>query len=420
MKKHIKTLKPTAFRVLILAIFTLFLVGIIGYARGYRLDFRKKLLTSTGILAVNSYPQAAKVYLKDSSGTSRLQGATSINLNLSPGTYTVEIKKEGYTSFSKTVTLKGEIVQSVDALLFPINPSLSPLSNLGIVKAVQVDQTDSILLFTDTGDPAKDGIYIYESGQKVLSFLPPLTPLLLKSALPNPDRLDFTKSNVTFSYDYKQAVIDFTLTDGQTASYLISMSTSNQQPFDVTGSTDTLFAAWEEERVKETNKILEALPEDMRKVASDSFHIVSVSPDETKILYKAKSPNNLPLVLNPPLIGANQNPENRNLVTDKMYVYDKKEDKNFRIENPNDQVPISKQVPTLNVPLWYPDSKHFVISGDKEISVIDYDGTNRQPVYSGPYEQEFVGVNSDGKLLVLINLNPQANKFPDLYSVGIK
>ena len=63
--------------------------------------------------------------------------------------------------------------------------------------------------------------------------------------------------------------------------------------------------------------------------------------------------------------------------------------------------------------------KHQIETMPGGVAVIDYDGVNRQLVYSGPHEGSFFGVNSDGKLLILTNFNPQANKFPDLYSVGI-
>jgi hypothetical protein len=52
--------------------------------------------------------------------------------------------------------------------------------------------------------------------------------------------------------------------------------------------------------------------------------------------------------------------------------------------------------------------------------IVDYDDTNEQTVYSGPFEQNFVTVTPEGKLIILANLNPEANQFADLYLVGIK
>jgi len=150
---------------------------------------------------------------------------------------------------------------------------------------------------------------------------------------------------------------------------------------------------------------LETFPEGIAKIASDSFHIVSFSANEIKLLYQAKTNLFLPLVISPPLIATNQTAEVRALKKDHLYVYDKKEDKNYEIGNS---------------PLWYPDSKHLSFSEGKKVAVMDYDGTNKQIVYSGPFESSFFTVTGDGNLVVLANLNPEANKYPDLYAVGIR
>ncbi len=86
----------------------------------------------------------------------------------------MEIKKEGYTSWSKTVKLKGELVLTLEAILFPLNPSLSPLTNLGIINAVPLDATEKILLFVHNNDLEKDGIYLYEANKKPITFFSPL------------------------------------------------------------------------------------------------------------------------------------------------------------------------------------------------------------------------------------------------------
>ncbi len=149
------------FRLGFIALFLIVLVGIIAFARGYRIDFKQKSLRPTGILAISSSPRAAKIYIND-----ELKGVTNSNITLPPGKYVIKIEKEGYTSWNKTVILKGELVFSTDALLFPLNPSLSPLTNLGIVKAVPLDQTERILLFSENGLEEKDGIYLFEAGKK--------------------------------------------------------------------------------------------------------------------------------------------------------------------------------------------------------------------------------------------------------------
>jgi len=46
------------------------------------------------------------------------------------------ISKEGYISWQKKVRVQGEVVTRADAFLFPTNPSLSPLTTLGVERPI--------------------------------------------------------------------------------------------------------------------------------------------------------------------------------------------------------------------------------------------------------------------------------------------
>lgn len=420
-------------RLILISAFIAVLAFIITYARGYRLDLKKKSLTPTGILVISSSPKAAKIYING-----QLKGATDTNLTLPPGNYQVEIKKEGFTSWSKIVKLKGELVLTLEALLFPLNPSLSPLTNLGIIKAVPLDATEKILLFTQNNNPEKDGIYLYEASKKPVTFFSPLKLITLKKNLP--ETVDFAKAQVFFSPDYKQAIIEFSVSNIEyqisNIAYLFSLDSENQPPFDITGSKQTLIEAWEKESQEQNQKILEAFPKEIAKIASDSFRLIAFSPNETKILYQAKKSLTLPTVINPPLIATNQTEEVRAIKKDSFYVYDKKEDKNYEISLNGDgnEARIGKRLrqasPKNETGLltdgrfanlqWFPDSKHLVFIERKKIVVVDYDGTNKQTVYSGPFENSFFTITAEGQIIVLANLNPETNPRPDLYMVGIR
>ena len=55
----------------------------------------------------------------------------------------------------------------------------------------------------------------------------------------------------------------------------------------------------------------------------------------------------------------------------------------------------------------------------KSINIADFDGLNKQKVYSGPFDTLFFAMVSDGRLLILTNLNPELNVYGDLYAIGI-
>jgi len=382
------------FQAIILFFFFIILIIIIGYARGYRFDLEKRSVKSTGIISATSNPKAAKIYING-----QLKGVTDTNLTLSPDNYLVEIKKDGYTSWSKKINLKGELVINVDPVLFPINPSLSPLTNLGIIKAVATEDGDKIVII------ASGSAYLFDAGKKTLPFFPPLNKIVDLSQIGN--TVDLKNLKIIFSPDQKQVIFEF-----EQNSYLLSLQEDNLNPLDITLSKDTLIEAWQKEKTKNFNKILETFPKDFDKIASDSFNIISFSPNETKVLYQAKENVELPLMIKLIMIATNQTPEERLIKKGKTYVYDRKEDKNYLLSSTFD--------PLLSSLKWYFDSRHLIIEENKKISIVDYDDTNKQTVYSGPFESSFFNPTNDGKIIVLVNLNSQVNELPDLYLVGIR
>lgn len=449
MNNTLGFLKWFSIRLLLLSIFLVILLGIIAYARGYRFDVKRKSLTSTGIISVNSNPKSAKIYINGE----LYDGVTDVDVTLPNGRYTIEIKKDGYTEWKREVALKGEIVMSLNALLFSKNPSLSPLTSLGISKALPVGQTENLLLFTENDNIEKDGIYFFEGTKKAISIFPPLNPIILKKNLP--EGIEISSADVVFSPEYDQGMFTFKLGE-ETISYILSLSDDNLQPQDVTLAKETIITAWEKEKNEQVIKILETFPKNIRKVATDSVQIVALAPDETKILYVAKKDVTIPRVINPPIIGVNEGEEQRNIITNNIYVYDKKEDRNFKVpvtfkiatesatattkpsisptptevaleEDP--EASEEAQINVLNEDVkeevlsqlqWFPDSKHLIMRENNQIAVIAYDGTNKVIVYSAGFQNNFFASTESYNLLVLVNLNPLNNKFGDLYTIGIR
>ena len=64
-------------------------VVMIRYAKGYR-PTRAGTIKGTGLLSANSFPTGAEVYING-----KLTTATDNTLNLDPGDYQIELKKDG-------------------------------------------------------------------------------------------------------------------------------------------------------------------------------------------------------------------------------------------------------------------------------------------------------------------------------------
>jgi hypothetical protein len=407
------------YRLLLLIIFGAILFFLIGFARGYRLDFSQKTFSSTGILVASSAPDGAKILVNG-----ELKGATNSNIGVKPGVYDVEIAQDGYLSWKKRLTIKGELVIKADALLFPVNPTLSPLTSFGVVKAISTNSQEKTILFSETGATEKDGIYLIDNRNNPLARINGQKLLALKSIFPA--GFVFKTAQVEFSPNEKQMLVSFVETTTPTptlrnkkptqpqtvvkAIYLLSTDDVTLQPFDVTNSVQAIRSAWDIEKVEVHAKLIETFKKPIVK-ASSSFNIIGFSPDETKILYEATQSATIDQVIKPALIATNQTPEERSIKPGAVYVYDKKEDKNFKIADEFD--------PELPL-FWYVDSQHIVMRQPEGMAIVDYDGTNKRLVYSGPFQPEFASMTRDGKLLILTNFNSSTRTLPDVYSVGLR
>lgn len=429
------------FRLLLIIVFIGILVGLVSYARGYRINTQTGKIGPTGILLATSAPDGARIFVNG-----KFMGATNQNISLSPGYYDVEISKEGYTTWKSNLSVKGEVVTRADATLFPLNPSLSPLTNLGVVKAQSFPDVGRVLIIADNPTTAtqsanvedntqeKNGVFVFDNSPRQINLFSPLKLLVGKSALPK--ETDLSKSDFIMSPDAKEVLFTVKNTSNlEIATYLISADSTTTNLFDVSKSKQAIQSAWDEKKLELTTKILETYKKPFADLAETAFDIHSFSLDETKIFYQAKANTTIPIIIKPRLIGTNQTPEVRDLIAGNWYVYDKKEDRNYdisaitKIPTPTPARTRTRTQPpsTLNAKnvivdtiLWHPNSTHLIIKGTNDVSIANFDSSHKQIVYSGPFEHNFLAVTGDGKLLILANLNPQRNNLPDLYAVGIK
>ena len=115
-------------------LFVLFAPLAIIYSQGYRINFSpgegEKIITQTGGLFLKIQPRQAKVYIdgKLKENTDFFFGSLLVE-NLLPGKYAIEVKKEGYSSWQKTLEIKEKTVtEAKDIVLFPENPGIETLA----------------------------------------------------------------------------------------------------------------------------------------------------------------------------------------------------------------------------------------------------------------------------------------------------
>lgn len=370
---------------------TVVIVGSFGtiislYARGYRFDLKTLRFAPNGLLVVKSEPDGAQILVN-----TELKTATNATIPLPPGTYDVEIRKEGYFPWKKRLLIEKEIVTEADASLFKAVPSLSAVTFSGIINPVPTNDLTKIAYAVP-----KTGLWVIETVNLPLGF--------------TRDPRQITDGDlIGASWEWSPNGREILLTT-KTGVFLLDAGrlTPQNQRINIASTKTEILAEWEKERKIKLAAQIKNLPEELVDILERRTNSVSFSPDETKILYTASSSAELSENLTKPLPGASTQKQERHIKVGKTYVYDIKEDRNFLISN--DAV-------TLH---WFPTSRHLVLAEDGKITILDYDGTNRQEVYSGSYvaPHAFPTVNRE-RLLILTNLGADS-ALPNLYSLSLK
>ena len=437
----------------------------IQFGKGYR-PTKNGSITGTGLLAANSFPTGAEVYIND-----KLTTATDDTLNLTPGIYKIGIKKDGYIPWEKKITLKEELVSQTNATLFRAAPGLSPLTLAGAKNLTPSPDGQKIAFaVTDASSMAKNGLYVLEmsSNNPLNQFKEP------RQIARNTDQIDYSKSLLLWSPDSSQILAQLPGLKGSVSNYLLPSAslTETANLRDVSVQLTVILAGWEEEIATRETKQFAKLPLEMQAIATQSATNVYFSPNEEKVMYTSTQSATLAQnLINAPLSTNNQ-PEERSLKPDIIYVYDLVNDRNYAIgsipnlviepqkhllllknyqqstaiDNQNvitpttqaindfitlqDQKAFSQTVMNFNTHYssmytmayqWYPNSTHLIhIQGDN-IEIVEADSQNRQTIYAGPFADGFIYPWPDGKqIIILTNLNPSTTSPENLYAIAVR
>lgn len=376
------------------------------YGRGYRfgLSSGRPDLSGTGLLVATSQPNGAGVFINE-----HLTTATDNTINLAPDDYSVKIVKEGYFPWEKRIKIQKEVVSKAEALLFSTTPKLESVTASGIENPV-IDPSMTRVAYTAAGQSIKKkGVYILDMSSK------PILTLQSASSLIADDTQDsFSKAKLSWSPDGRELLATISGSLRNPAIYLLSASGFNDNPRDVTEILPSFESSWQKDRLEKEKSRLDTLKPALQKTIAENFNVLSWSLDETKILYQASSSATLPMIITPRLVGVDSTPEDRSLQKGSIYVYDIKEDKNFKIETGNSQGPNPLGL------AWLSDSKHLLYIFDKKINIMEYDGTNTTTAYAGPFIDNFVFPwTNASKLLMLTDLGNSSSP-PNLYTIELK
>lgn len=450
----------------------------IQYARGSWRVTNKGVVANTGLLNVNSFPAGAQVFIDD-----KLITATDDTAYLEPSAYDVKIIKEGYSPWNKRLTVQKELVTQSNALLFPIAPSLTPLTFTGIGNLHPSADGQKILFFTNqASSKLKNGFYVLDLNSNFLSMQS--GP---KQITDDMEDLNLINAQIIWSPDSTEFMI---LSDKKEFLVSIDKKIILSEQKDITFQKKDILAQWEENIYLRERQFLAKFPKEILEITKNSAKNVYISPDKKRLFYTATAAATLAENIVPPVPATNTQIESRTLEPGAIYVYDREEDKNFKVGTiaalPNllenqketeataaaiinskltmkvepvvintekitladdlDQT-IAKSLeasPTafarlqkgnnfstalsfanyytavrLNTMQWFPDSKHLLLVEDGKIKIMEYDGQNITTVYSGPFANNFVYPWPDGSKLI-IKTSFSPDSPDNLYVIDLK
>lgn len=395
---------------------TIAFVGIVGLgvsylARGYRLDTKNIGLKPTGLLVATSSPDGAQIFVNG-----QLESATNATITLPPDTYDVEIRKDSFLTWRKRLTIKKEEVTKVDSTLFPAAPSLSALTFGGAINPIPSPDGSKIVFGIPShsgasgqasSDTNKVGLWVMDLGNLPIGFSS--DPRQITNLSPE-------SATWEWSPDSRQVLVT---TAGGT--YLVSSGSfvADSSLVNIKGARlEKVLLEWQKEKLARREDDLDQLPKEMRDFLERKAQDFVFSPDDTKVLYIASASATLKEELVPPIPGTSTQKQDRSIKAYNTYVYDIKEDRNFNISDKKASLSIGK---SDSVTLWFPTSKNIVLAERDKVTIMDYDGTNQQAVWVGPYVSPYAVPSPNGqRLLLLTPLGAGSPTFPNIYALSLK
>lgn len=291
----------------------------IQYARGSWRVTNKGIVANTGLLNANSFPTGAQVFIDD-----RLITATDDTIYLEPNTYQVKIIKEGYSPWYKSLTIQSELVTQSNALLFPAAPSITPLTFTGIDNINPSPDGQKILFFTNqASSQLKNGFYVLDLTSNFLSLQS--GPKQVTDDIAD---LDLVNAQIIWSPNSTEFII---LAKNKEFLVSVDKKINLSEQKDITFQKKDILAQWEEEIYLRERQFLAKFPKEILELAKNSAKNVYLSPDKKRLLYTATASVTLAEDIVPPVPATNTQEESRTLEPGAIYVYDREEDKNFKV-----------------------------------------------------------------------------------------
>lgn len=206
---------------------------IVFYSLGWRLDFRTLKISQPGILYFKTFPNSVEIFVngKLKKKTDFLFSAAMVE-NLSPAKYDVELKKDGFYPWKKTLEIKkGEATEAKNVVLFPENPQIKMV--LGSIDEIFVSPNGKSIIVKETDKKAKTwSLKMIEPKSNVKSQLIAEKDFLNKAGLKPENIASSEIKEVNFSENERTVLIKMAVKEYQKSSlnYYFVLETDNSPP----------------------------------------------------------------------------------------------------------------------------------------------------------------------------------------------
>jgi len=424
-KKRAKIKILSLFLVLVGIVLTTYLLSFV--IKGYRPSVKQSGLVGflpTGLLVANSDPKGASVYIND-----KLATATDDTISLSPDIYEIKIEKDGFLPWKKTLEIKKEIVAQTEAILFRTAVNLKPLTTSGAISpTLSPDGSKIVYAVTSAGNNIKNGVWTLDLSSNL-----PLSRTNIKQISGPINGINWQTAEFIWSPDNKEVVLITKETEKEIANaYLIpsDKNTSSDKLVDVLIRLALILEEWQNQKNLDLKAQLRTLPKELIDIATSSATMIRFSNSGKKLFYLTKEKAFIPENLIPHPPARSNQLETRSLEPGNIYVYDLEQDINFLIGSSENLNINKKQVdPEIELDLsgyqtdqlyWLTDQHLvFIDKENNQVKTVEFDNTNEQVIYSGPFNNGFVFPSPNSKsLIVLTSLHPDSTG--DLYEISIR
>lgn len=380
--------------VTVLIIFGAFSVAVL-LAKGYTFSPSQKKLLGTGIISIKSDPDSASVYIDE-----HLTTATNATIpSLIPKQYKVKVVKEGFIPWEKLIDVKEGLVSEIKIHLFPSIPTIYPLTFNGVKSPSLSPDGTKLVFVVPSGKRAGVWVWTMVKNQPI-AFARTAEPHQVSQSVGS---VDYVSAEFKWSTDSKEVIASV---GGN--NYLLDSERLNSEPKDITPTLSSTLKGWEEDlKIKNEARISLITDQRAHKIASEGGAL-KWSPDETRFIFSSvlDSKPEIKVASAAAKLKADQQ-KSSSLVTDAK-VFDLEKGKEYLL-------------PPAKSYLWLSDSANIVLVEEGKISVVDFDGSNRQVIYAGNFLDDFVFAWPDASRLVLISTfpTPTASE-PNLYGINLK